>query len=68
VDCQHCGKRVSLIRALTHSQYCCEEHRWRHQAELNRLGLELLMRPPGTSEQCESPAELPHVIQPRLTL
>jgi len=68
VDCQHCGKGVSLIRVLKRSQYCCEDHRWMHQAELNRIGLELLKRPPGTSEQRELRPELPHVIQPRLML
>ena len=60
MDCQHCGKKVSFIRVLTGSQYCCEDHRWRHLDEMNRVGLSLLMRREGTSEQRELSAELQH--------
>ena len=58
MDCQHCGKKVSLLRALTNSEYCCEEHRWKHLKELNRLGLELLLRQPSAPKQSTLPREL----------
>src|SRR5205085_11960726 len=51
MDCQHCGKKVSIIRSLTDSQYCCEDHRWMHLKEMNRLGLALLMGHGETSGQ-----------------
>jgi hypothetical protein len=57
MDCQHCGKKVSIIRALTDSQYCCEDHRWTHLQEMNRLGLALLMGRGETSEQRELSTE-----------
>ena len=44
MTCEHCGKKVPLLRILTDSQYCCEDHRWIHLEEMNRLGLALLMR------------------------
>jgi len=53
MDCQHCGKKVSIIRVLTDSQYCCEDHRGTHLKEMNRLGLALLMGQVDTSEQRE---------------
>jgi hypothetical protein len=59
MDCQHCGKKVSIFRVLTDGQYCCETHRWMHLKEINRLGLALLMRQAGTSEQRTPSAELP---------
>jgi predicted nucleic acid-binding Zn ribbon protein len=53
MDCQHCGKKVSIIRALTDSQYCCEDHRCTHMKEMNRLGLALLMGHGGMTGQRE---------------
>jgi hypothetical protein len=40
-----------MIRTLTDNQYCCEDHRWMHLKEMNRLGLALLMGRVETSEQ-----------------
>jgi hypothetical protein len=51
MDCQHCRKKISIIRGLTDTQYCCEDHRWLHLKEMNRLGLELLMSHGETSEE-----------------
>ena len=48
-----------MIRFLTDSQYCCEDHRWTHLEEMNRLGMAVLMRQVGTSGQRELSAELP---------
>ena len=43
MECQYCGNNVS-VRVQTDSQYCCEDHRWTHLEELNRLGLAVLIR------------------------
>lgn len=43
MQCHYCDKKVPLLRALTGSPYCSEDHRWTHKDELNRLGLALLM-------------------------
>jgi hypothetical protein len=53
MDCQHCGKKISIIRAITDNQYCSEDHRWTHLKEMNRLGLALLMGNADTPEQPE---------------
>jgi hypothetical protein len=66
MDCQHCGKKVSIFRVLTNSQYCCDAHRGMHLKEINRLGLALLMRQAATSEQHKPSEELPRIIQPSL--
>ena len=47
------------MRALTDRQYCCEDHRWMHLKEMNRLGLALLMGHGETSEQPEVSTERP---------
>ena len=49
-----------MLRALTNSEYCCNEHRSKHLKELNRLGLELLLRQPGASKQSTLSSELSH--------
>ena len=51
-----------MLRALINSEYCCEEHRWKHLKELNRLGLELLLRQPGASKQSTLSGQLSHGI------
>jgi hypothetical protein len=59
MDCRHCGKSVSIIRFLTDSQYCCEDHRWTHLEEVDQMGLALMMRQVCISEPHGLSAELP---------
>ena len=62
MNCEQCGKKIPLYRLWTDTQYCSREHQSIHRAELNRLGLALLMRnAPQPNSDAPQGASLPLV-------
>lgn len=54
--CQHCGKRLPILRKLTDSEFCSPEHRRAFQEEQERHALSRLLE---ASQMGRKPAPLP---------